>query len=138
MTKIKKFNLVEIIIAMGIIIVSLTTVLGLFASGIKISEEATLRTYSSLIVEQIGGLVETYPKVKSEIPTVITSTSSVDQLEYPTTNNTEIYKQSYSALSNADTNNWTSGLGIRAAENACTTAIDSQDLFFKNGWRKKK
>ena len=113
------FNLVEVIMAMGIIIVCLTTILGLFSAGMKISEDATLNAYSTIIVEQMGGLVEMYPEVHTEIPTVNTTPQS-DGYEYPGSYNSSICKSAINS------NDWST---ILAAENLCTTAIDPQDPF---------
>jgi hypothetical protein len=66
----KNFNLVEIIIAMGIIVVCLTTVMGLISAGMKISKDATMQAYSSIVVEQVIGMYETNPSIQAAIDAV--------------------------------------------------------------------
>ena len=56
---IKKFNLVEVIIAMGIIVVCITTILGLFSAGMKVTKEATSKSYTNFIFEQVSGFIDT-------------------------------------------------------------------------------
>ena len=58
----QNFNLVEIIIAMGIVIVCVTTIMGMFSVGMKISNTSIMKSYSNNIVEQLGGFAETHPK----------------------------------------------------------------------------
>ena len=123
------FNLVEIIIAMGIVIVCITTIMGLFSVGMQISRDATIKTYANLVFEQLGGFVERYPNAEEQIPTITSVVS--DGYRYPD-NDTHaqiVYKPTSSISA---TNHWTSGHNIKAAEDACSTAIDLQDPFFKN------
>lgn len=67
-TKIHHFNLVEVIIAMGIIVVCITTIMGLFSVGISISKETVMKTYSNTVVEQVVGACITHPDIKDDIP----------------------------------------------------------------------
>lgn len=97
------FNLVEIILAMGIIIVCITTIMGMFSFGMKVSNEAVMQNYMSNILEQLGGMVETHP----------------DGEKVPT-------------LTAAPYDETTAAATVKAEEDACTTAIDADDPFFKN------
>ena len=100
----QNFNLVEIIIAMGIVVVCITTIMGLFSVGMQVSNDAVMRTYSNNIIEQLGGFAETHPKA--------TSGSAIPNS-----------KQS------PESGTWAS---IKTAEEACTTQVDADDPFFKN------
>ncbi|MCM8533213.1 MAG: hypothetical protein NE330_18740 [Lentisphaeraceae bacterium] len=62
----QNFNLVEIIIAMGIVVVCVTTIMGMFSVGMKISRDATINTYANLVFEQLGGFVESIQMLKSK------------------------------------------------------------------------
>ena len=113
----QNFNLVEIIIAMGIVVVCITTIMGLMSAGMKASKDAVENSYGNMILEQISGMVETYPNVLDEIPK---STSQRDETKYNVTTD------DYSAWSSIT---WST---VTAAETACTTAVDNDDNFFKN------
>ena len=63
----QNFNLVEIILAMGIIVVCITSVLGMFAGGMQLSKDATMRSYSNTVIEQIIGLAETDPEFSTSL-----------------------------------------------------------------------
>lgn len=125
----QNFNLVEIIIAMGIVVVCVTTIMGMFSVGMKISRDATINTYANLVFEQLGGFVEKYPNAKEQIPTITTATSN--GVRFPDNNgHAQLVFKPVNSISATD--DWTSGIGIKAAEDACTTPIDPQDPFFKN------
>ena len=129
-----QFNLVEVIIAMGIVVVCITTIMGMFSVGMQISREATIKTYANIVFEQLGGFVETYPNAKEQIPTITSVVSG--GYRYPdTTAYAQLVYKPTSGISATD--HWTAGNGIKAAEDACDknssgVAIDSQDPFFKN------
>ncbi len=135
----QNFNLVEIIIAMGIVVVCITTIMGMFSVGMQISRDATIKTYANMVFEQLGGFAETYPGADNEIPNI--SCSAITQGDgvinrYPD-NATDAAKVKKPTNGVFSTNNWTSGLNIKNAEDACDknsngVAIDPQDPFFKN------
>lgn len=135
----QNFNLVEIIIAMGIVVVCITTIMGMFSVGMKISKDATIKTYANIVFEQLGGFVETYPGAKDEVPTI--ACNAVTQGDgavnrYPN-NATDAGKIKKPTNGTFSTNNWTSNLNIKDAEDYCDSsengqAIDTQDPFFKN------
>ena len=95
----QNFNLVEIIIAMGIVVVCITTIMGMFAVGMQTSKEAISRTYCNNIIEQIGGMIETHPDASDAVP---------------------------------DTEPYTTTAAASTQEDACTTAVDPDDPFFKD------
>ena len=65
MKKIKNpFTLVEIILAMGIIVVCITTIMGMLSYGISVSNDAVMQNYMSNVLEQVGGIVETHPDIE--------------------------------------------------------------------------
>ena len=77
--KINNFNLVEIIIAMGIIVVCLTTVMGLFSAGMKVSKDSSMKSYANIIIEQVIGMYDTGMRnptttIKSLIPQLAAAT----------------------------------------------------------------
>lgn len=113
------FNLVEIIIAMGIVVVCITTIMGMFSVGMEISKDSVRRTYSNLVVEQLGGLVAKYPNVKENIPTIDLTADQV-----------KVFKST--TASHWSSSTCYNSLTIKQAEDACDTAIDLQDPFFKN------
>ena len=82
----KSFNLVEIIIAMGIIVVALTTILGLYSTGIKISKDSSMKAYANVIIENIVGTYDTNPNVYDDI------INSSNQLQNPTTSPNGYYE----------------------------------------------
>jgi len=135
----QNFNLVEIIIAMGIVVVCITTIMGMFSVGMKVSKEATIKTYANIVFEQLGGFVETYPGAKDEIPTIsctLITQGDGETNRYPD-NATDAAKIKKPTNGNFSTNNWTDNLDIKAAEDSCDKnsngrAIDPQDPFFKN------
>jgi len=100
----QNFNLVEIIIAMGIVVVCITTIMGMFSVGMQVSNDAVMRSYSNNIVEQLGGFAETHPKA--------TAANAI-----PTTK------------ASPESGTWST---IRTAEQGCDTQVDSDDPFFKN------
>jgi len=55
---VRNFNLVEIILAMGIIVVAMTTLMGMFPLGMKTSREAVLNSYVTSYADQIAGHIE--------------------------------------------------------------------------------
>ena len=114
------FNLVEIIIAMGIVVVCITTIMGLLSVGMNASEDAVEKSYANMIMEQLSGLVETYPDIQDEIPK---STDQRQETKHDATNN------DFSAWSGISDSNWNT---IQTEEEACTTPVDSKDAFFKN------
>lgn len=109
------FNLVEVIIAMGIVMVCITTIMGLFSVGMNITRDSIRLTYGNVVIEQLAGLATKYPDVKNEIPFNAT----------PETAQAMAFKSSTPT-------DWTSGLNIQAAEAACTTPIDDDDIFLKS------
>lgn len=84
---------------MGIVVVCITTIMGMFSVGMKVSRDAIFRSYCNNIIEQIGGMVETHPDAKDTVP------------------NAEPY---------------TTSAGAATQEDACTTAVDPDDAFFKD------
>ena len=64
----QNFNLVEIIIAMGIVVVCITTIMGMFSVGLKASKDAVFTSYANNIIEQLGGMLETHPDAKNAVP----------------------------------------------------------------------
>ena len=100
----QNFNLVEIIIAMGIVVVCITTIMGMFSVGMQVSNDAVMRAYSNNIVQQLTGFAETHPKATADgaLPT---------------------------SKQQPESGAWTT---IRPAEQACTTPVDPDDPFFKN------
>ena len=119
----QNFNLVEIIIAMGIVVVCITTIMGMFSVGMKVSRDAVRSAYAGLVVEQLGGLVTRYPNVAENIPespsAIGNEASYVNAFKSTTANHWDT-----TACNDSKT--------IKQAEAACTTAIDLQDPFFKN------
>ena len=81
--KLKKnnFNLVEIIIAMGIVVVCITTIIGLFSVGMEMSKDAVEKAYTNSIIQQISGLIETKPDFEDKVPTTEPADGSVPGLE---------------------------------------------------------
>ena len=65
----KNFNLVEIILAMGIIVICITSVLGMFAGGVKMSKNAAAFNYASQIAEQFAGYAQNNASFTSTLPT---------------------------------------------------------------------
>ena len=63
----KRFNLVEVIIAMGIIVVCITTILGMISAGMKVSKEVSSKTYINSIFDQISGLIDSNTVIRSNI-----------------------------------------------------------------------
>ncbi len=113
--KIKHFNLVEVIIAMGIVMVCITTMMGLFSAGMNITRDSVRLTYGNVVIEQLDGLATNYPEIAEGIPFHATAA--------------EAQKMAYKSSTGTD---WTGGLKIQAAEAACTTPIDTRDQFLKN------
>ena len=74
----QQFNLVEIIIAMGIVVVCITTIMGMFSVGMKASKDAIFRSYCNNIIEQIGGMIETHPDAKNTVPNAEPYTTTTD------------------------------------------------------------
>lgn len=99
----QNFNLVEIIIAMGIVVVCITTIMGMYSVGLKASKDAVFTSYANNIIEQIGGMIETHPNAKNAVPDT----------------------QSY-------TNSASDETAAKTAEDNCTTQLDSSDPFFQN------
>lgn len=139
-TKIHHFNLVEVIIAMGIIVVCITTIMGLFSVGISISKETVMKTYSNTVVEQVVGACITHPDIKDDIPDYSGGTAAPTSFEY----NTAHYYKGYEDTTNvkpdtdfsgtlfkpdADGNGpqWDSGSpSIKDTEDALTTLLDTR------------
>ena len=65
--RINNFNLVEVILAMGIVVVCITSIMGMFAAGMQTSKSAVTQAYGNMVIEQIAGLVETNTVVFSDI-----------------------------------------------------------------------
>lgn len=66
--RLNNFNLVEVILAMGIVVVCITSIMGMFASGMQLSKEANTINYASNIAEQIAGLIIKDPSIIAGIP----------------------------------------------------------------------
>ena len=107
MKKVKNhFNLVEIILAMGIILVCITTIMGMFSYGLKVSNDAVMQNYMTNVLEQVGGMVETHP-AGEKVPTLTAAP----------------YDETGSPLNSSQ---------IETKESNCTTIIDSSDPFLSN------
>jgi hypothetical protein len=68
-TRKNNFNLVEIIISMGIVVICITTIMGMFSFGMDLSQDAVMKSYSNNIIAQLGGMVETHPDAQDSVPT---------------------------------------------------------------------
>ncbi|MCM8537437.1 MAG: hypothetical protein NE334_15965 [Lentisphaeraceae bacterium] len=81
----RNFNLVEIIISMGIIVVCLTTILGLYSAGMKISTDASMNAYANIVIENIVGIHETNPNITTPHnaqPSITNADAANDESNY--------------------------------------------------------
>ena len=99
------FTLVEIILAMGIIVVCITTIMGMLSYGISVSNDAVMQNYMTNVLEQVGDMVESHA-VGGDISTRVTTGGSAAP---------------YGTGSSV-----TAGQ-IKIKENNCTTPIDSNN-----------
>ena len=104
------FTLVEIILAMGIIVVCITTIMGMLSYGISVSNDAVMQNYMTNVLEQVGDMVESHA-VGGDISTRVTTGGSAAP---------------YGTGSSV-----TAGQ-IKIKENNCTTPIDSNNPFLSN------
>ena len=121
------FTLVEIILSMGIIMVCIITIMGMFSASMKISKESTMTTYSNMISEQLVGFINKYPSARSKVQEVFMDS---DNLDYPRdgTELQKIWKEHYDVRGEK----WDSGWNIKNKESQCDVQVDPDDEFLKN------
>jgi hypothetical protein len=107
------FNLVEIILAMGIIIVCITTIMGMLSFGMKVSNDAVMQNYMSTILGQLGGFVESEHTKAGDVPTLLKAPYDED-------------------LQTSAVATQLTAAQVLAEEDACLTALEATDPFFKN------
>ena len=64
---------------MGVVIVCITTIVGLFSAGMEMSKDAVEKAYTNNIIQQISGLIETKDGFEDRVPT--TEPTNITALE---------------------------------------------------------